>query len=446
MNSLLDRLLFRKVDASGLAIFRILFGLVMLWEMIYFMRIDFVELFFGLPDVRFSYGGLSFLQPLPEGLMWALIVLLTACCVLIVLGKWYRPAMLTFAIGFSYIFFLEKSYYNNHLYLICLLAFMLFFIRADKALSLDAKGKTERDVPMWMYNLLKFQVVVVYFYGGLAKINSDWLINLEPARTLVEGTFLDGLLGLEFATRFISYGGMLFDLSVGFLLLFRKTRLLGFLGAAFFNVSNAIIFNDINIFPYFMLGALILFADPEWTKAQVERFFPAKKVKGKKMKRKVVEKEMPRQRLLIVLGVYAAFQLLFPFRHWLIPGNVEWTGESQRFSWRMKIQHRATEEMEFQVLNYDTKTIVPVNMDAYQLNRDQKVHMGIHPEMVWQFAQFLEERAKKKLRARKVGVNAKVKVAFNGRPAKYMIDPQTDLAEEDWKLMQHNEWILPLED
>ena len=41
-----------------------------------------------------------------------------------------------------------------------------------------------------------------------------------------------------------------------------------------------------------------------------------------------------------LLGIYVAFQLLVPLRHWLYPGDVNWTDEGHRFSWRMKLRYK----------------------------------------------------------------------------------------------------------
>ena len=57
-------------------------------------------------------------------------------------------------------------------------------------------------------------------------------------------------------------GGLLLDLLVVPLLLWRRTRLFAFVAAVLFNLINAVIF-DIGIFPWLMLGALLIFFPPD---------------------------------------------------------------------------------------------------------------------------------------------------------------------------------------
>ena len=74
-----------------------------------------------------------------------------------------------FTLGFGAIFLMDQAYYQNHLYLVVLVGalFALMGLR---------RGESARR---WMVDLMRLQVGVVYVFGGLAKINSDWLAG-EP--------------------------------------------------------------------------------------------------------------------------------------------------------------------------------------------------------------------------------------------------------------------------
>ena len=61
----------------------------------------------------------------------------------------------------------------------------------------------------------------------------------------------------------ISYGGLLFDLLIVPLLLWRRTRPLAFLVALAFHLTNWYLFN-IGIFPWLMIAATLLFFPPSW--------------------------------------------------------------------------------------------------------------------------------------------------------------------------------------
>ena len=108
-------------------------------------------------------------------LHWAGLGLLA---VFICLGLFYRYSMALFFLGYTYCFLLEQARYQNHYYLICLVSFLMIFVPANAAFSLDVKlGLRERQhrVAAWPRLLLMGQVGAVYFFGGIAKINPDWL-------------------------------------------------------------------------------------------------------------------------------------------------------------------------------------------------------------------------------------------------------------------------------
>ena len=68
---------------------------------------------------------------------------------------------------------------------------------------------------------------MLYFYAGLAKINSDWLLNAMPLKLWLPGKYelplVGSIVGEKWFAYLMSWCGMLFDLSIGFLLLFKKT-------------------------------------------------------------------------------------------------------------------------------------------------------------------------------------------------------------------------------
>ena len=68
--------------------------------------------------------------------------ILAAAALGIMLGCFYRLSAAVFCLGFTYIFLMEKAYYLNHFYLICLLSFLLIFIPAGDACSVDAHSST----------------------------------------------------------------------------------------------------------------------------------------------------------------------------------------------------------------------------------------------------------------------------------------------------------------
>ena len=144
-------------------------------------------------------------------------------------------------------------------------------------LSLDAwRGRAHcpETVPVWALWLLRAQVGIIYIYGGVAKLNGDWLRG-EPMRTWlrhrVDDPSLASLVAEEWVVGLFSYGGLLFDLLVVPLLLWRRTRALAFVAALGFHLTNAALF-QIGIFPWLMIAATTVFFTPDWPRRVLARW------------------------------------------------------------------------------------------------------------------------------------------------------------------------------
>src|SRR5690606_14836922 len=139
-----------------------------------------------------------------------------------------RWACLLFSVALLYIFLLDKSLYNNHIYLFVILGFLLSFTDADKFFSLKRVATRPFAVPRWQPGILQLQFIIVYFYGGIAKLKADWLIRAEPVRSLVASLDTDNpflkLFASEAGVLFINFGGLLVDLGAPLFLLYKPTR------------------------------------------------------------------------------------------------------------------------------------------------------------------------------------------------------------------------------
>src|SRR6266480_1954295 len=63
-DSFLSRL-FSPVDIASIAIFRIAFGLILLWEVVRYFQNGWIREYFIDPQFHFSYYGLDWVKPLP---------------------------------------------------------------------------------------------------------------------------------------------------------------------------------------------------------------------------------------------------------------------------------------------------------------------------------------------------------------------------------------------
>lgn len=437
--------LFSPVDAASLGAFRMMFGIVLLWEVTRYFRYGWIEEYYVSPPLHFKYLFFEWVQRWPgTGMFWhfgALGVL----AALIAVGLFYRPAAILFFLGFSYVFLLDQGRYLNHFYLICLVSFLLVCAGGNRWMSLDRllflRG-TPETVPLWQLQLVRAQMFIVYFYGGVAKLNGDWLRG-EPVRAWLREraeeapAALGSLLSKDWMPWFIAYGGLVFDLGIGFLLVWRRTRAFGMVLALAFHTTNNFLFH-IGIFPYLAMALTLLFFDPDWPRRLLRRIG----VREPMSTPVVTAPPRPgRARdgwVIAFISLYVLVQLVVPLRHWLYPGDVAWTEEGHRFAWRMKLRDK---ESQIAVLVVDPHTGREWDEDPNSyLPPWQMDEMMGRPDMVLQFAQFLRDRH----RTRGVSdpqVYASVLCSLNGAPERELIDPDVNLAAEKRSLGPAR-WIL----
>ena len=444
--------LLKPVDGSSLALFRIGFGLIMFWEVIRYYQHGWIERYFIQPSFYFTYHFFDFVTPWPGRGMYLHFDVVGILAILIAVGLFYRVAALLFLPAFAYIFLLDKANYLNHFYLIILFSFLLCLLPANRALSLDRVLFFPRRpalVPMWSVWVLRAQQVIVYFYAGLAKVNVDWLRG-EPMRMWLAARDDFPLVGHWFTEEWVvylfSYGALIFDLSVGFLFLWRKTRLVAFGFAGTFHLMNAWLFN-IGIFPWMMIWAMLIFAEPDWPQTVWGWIRQKIRLPARGDAAPLPETfgyPIPRTSTLILIGLhgYFIFQLLFPLRHLLYPGNVSWTEEGHRFSWHMKLRDKDA------MLNIyltdprtgDTWEISP----SRDLSSRQLKEMSTRPDMIVQYAHYLAAQAENSGQPRPI-IQVNHQVSLNGRPYQTLIDPEVNLAEIQLSF-KPADWLLPLAD
>lgn len=446
--------LFQPVDISFLVFFRIVFGAIMTWEAYRFLRYDWISRYYIQPAFHFTYYGLDWVKPWPGRGMYIHFLVLGVASFCILIGFCYRLAAPLFFFGFVYVFLLDQTRYLNHFYLVCLIGFLMMFMPAHRAFSVDAwlRPKIRSDVvPAWTLWLLRAQIGIAYFYGGIAKLNSDWVHGGEPMRTWLRPLTRFPAIGPIFQSEWVVYGfvysGLLVDLLVVPLLLWRRTRMFAFFAAVTFNLINALIF-DIGIFPWFMLGATFIFFPPDLMRRFARAFMTPgavlRETRDSGQASPALETCSPltsRQKIIAgLLATYMAIQLLFPLRHFLYPGNVSWTEEGHNFAWHMKLRTKRGEAL-FTVTHPPTGQTWTVDPRDH-LEFRQVMKMTTKPHMILQYSHHLAEE-KRKQGYENVEVRARVMASLNGREPQLLIDPSVDLAKERAGLLPAR-WIMPL--
>jgi hypothetical protein len=442
--------LFEPVDISFLVFFRIVFAGILVWEVYRYFTRGWIMRYFIEPALTFTYHGFSWVKPWPGSGMYIHFFVMGVAAACVMVGFLYRFMAPVLFLAFTYFFLLDQTRYLNHFYLVCLISFLMCFLPAERAFSVDAllRRRIRTDVvPAWTLWLLRAQVGIPYFYGGIAKLNSDWIQGGEPMRIWLSPLTKVPAFGHLFAADWVVYsfviGGLLLDLLVVPLLLWRRTRLFAFVAAVLFNLVNSVLF-EIGIFPWLMLGALLIFFPPDLLRRFARAFMsPGEEFLDKETSPVSVRPaslSVSQKRVAGLLAAYIMVQLVFPLRHYLYPGNVSWTEEGHNFSWHMKLRTKTGEAI-FTVTHPPTGQTWTIKPEDY-LEYHQLIKMTTKPDLILHFGHYLAEE-KRREGYENVEVRARVMVSLNGRQPQLLIDPNVDLTKEQVSLLPAR-WIAPL--
>lgn len=431
---------FAPVDIASLVFFRIVFGLLMVWQCGRFLALNRIALYWLEPRFLFKFYGFSWVHPWPGSGLYIHWAALGLFALFVTVGFFYRLSTVPFFLSYTY-FFLDEAWYVNHTYLICLFGFLLIFVPANRALSVDAwlnpkirSGAT----PAWTLWLLRFQIGVIYFFAGVAKLSPDWFRG-EPMRTEMARNSNVPIIGHffreEWAVYAMSYGGLLFDLLIVPLLLWRRTRVAAFCMALVFHLINARWFN-IDVFPWMAISATALFFPPSWPRRILSIFGVAShQISARDWKLPARGRQML---VLSLVAIYVVIQLLVPLHHFLYRGGIEWTYADHLFSWRMMALKQSGGGF-FYVTDPNIDQTFPVNPRQF-LTKRQRLVMAYLPDMCVQFAQYLATTLPR-AGPKPLKVEAQVFVSINGRKPELLIDPNVDLACEP-RTLGRPRWLL----
>lgn len=474
-------------DNAPLVVFRVIFGFLITCEAWGAICTGWVYGTLIEPDFTFNFIGLDWLQPLPGYGMYAWFLLMGAAGFCVMLGWRYRTAMITYAILWTLVYWMQKSHYNNHYYMAVLLCWIMVFLPANRDFSLDAKrlkNFAKQYCPRWCILLLMCQLAIVYFYASFAKMHLDWIQGLPVEIWFKHKTnypIIGWIYGLDLMKWSVVWGGIFFDLLIVPLLLWKPTRKIAFALSLFFHLFNSITF-QIGIFPYMMIGFSVFFFEAE----MVRRIFidssttltnesttltnePTTLTKQENSWAKLTNNnsiEVSKQRfnhnhipldsgrsrtigwryknwVLLPVSVYLIIQILLPLRHFYFEGNVHWTEEGHRMAWHMMLRSKSG-SVSFKAKNPETGKITNISPRKY-MTKDQARAMAKRPDMIWQFSQRLKKEFDEK-GEENMEIYAIARASLNGRKTQYLIDPEVDLAKVKWERFKHADWIVPLKE
>jgi len=437
-----------KKHIAPLAVLRIAFGVIMLISTIRFLLKGWVDAFYIKPKFHFTFYGFDWVKPWGATGMYTLFAILVIASVLVTIGLFYRIAIITFFICFTYIELLDKTTYLNHYYFISVMAFLMILVPAHRYFSIDVLRKPHiliTQVPRWTIDIFKLQLVLVYLFAGISKLNDDWLIEAMPLRIWLPANNYLPVIGPLLTKVWVAYAfswfGAVFDLFIGFLLLNTKTRKPAYLMVIIFHLSTGWFFK-IGMFPYIMILVTIIFFS-ENTHLKIIGYLKSL-LRIRKEIQSITHHEYfisvnKKKLIYTVLILHFTVQLLLPFRYLLYPDKLYWTEEGYRFSWRVMLMEKGG-TIFFHVNDPKTGSRSEIINSQY-LTNFQETMMATQPDMILQFAHFLAKEYQRK------GIEAPIitadsYVTLNGSGSKRYIDNTVNLAKEQ-ENFDHKKWILP---
>lgn len=431
---------------SSLIFFRIAFGLLMAFSHIRFMSYGWVKEFYIQPTYFFKYFGFEWITPLPSPWIYIHYILIIFFSLMISIGFLYRFSTILFFILFTYAELMDQTNYLNHYYFISLISFLMIFMPLHYRFSLDSFFRPKlknRIICKWPLLVLRFQIGMVYFFAGIAKLKSDWLFEAQPLKIWLrvheDFPLIGPLLTKPLTAYIMSWTGAFFDLTIVGFLLWRKTRFLAYLGVLFFHIFTWKLFN-IGMFPWIMIFAALIFFPPDWPIRFINFFKKSKFQIHRNQKRQNIKWNLKNKIILFSFITYFMIQILIPLRHHFYPGNVLWTEEGFNFSWQVMLMEK-NGYVEYKVIETKTKKKWVINPKEY-LTPYQVKQMSTKPKMILALAHHIEEDFKKK-NIFPVEIYAETSTSLNGRRNRKLIDNKVDLTKVKDSFSPAS-WILPL--
>ena len=445
---MISKYLKKTTHAAPLAIFRIATGCMLFLSIVRFWANGWIEELYIKPKYFFGFYGLEYIKPLGN-YTYIIFMVCAIAAILVAIGLWYKQAIFMLFLSFTYIELMDKSTYLNHYYFTSLVLFLLMFLPAHRYFSVDAyrsKLLNASFIPQWNIDVIKFLVLILYFYAGLAKLNSDWLLNALPLKIWLPARndmpFIGWLFNYKITAYIFVWIGCIYDLCIGFLLWNKRTRLFAYLSVIIFHFVTAILF-PIGMFPYIMMvTALIFFSAQFHLKiiSIISRWLklPAEFIQNQQI---FILKPLALKFRIIILSIFFLVQMILPFRYMFYPQELFWAEEGYRFSWRVMLMEKAG-YAQFTVKGKNGKAIVVNNREFLTVLQEKM--MSTQPDFILQFAHLLRDYYHKNGYPNPQ-VFADVYVSLNGRLGQIFVNPHIDLAKEQESFKPKN-WILPLND
>ncbi len=386
-----------EVDGASLAVVRMITAAALCFLSTAMLVTGRVPDMFMQLGVRFSYPLATFVKPLPGNLPYAHMALISLTSAAVFVGWRTRLNSLLLCVAVVYWFLLEPLYYTDGYYLLVLMSILTAWLPVNRWMSADRqlKRETRTRVQYWQVWLVQMQLLCVYFFSGLSKLNGDWLSGAPLVERLADA-------GIGTAAHYgvaIAWSVMLFQLLIGFVLLWRRSRAPGLVLMSLFHAVD-FFWLEIGVAPLLVWSLSFIFCDPAWPRPLVDRMAPAllrlpgsnaawlslrrlgsavdsafawfddspifkrrsparkplAQMKGQTDRHAQETSELTRYCIVAWLAV----QIVLPLRYLAYPGNPRWTNDGRLFAWRGQTRELKT-ELKLSLLQQDRELLWSLN-------------------------------------------------------------------------------------
>lgn len=145
--------LFEPEDASNLGIFRIFWGITMMYEMYTLVADNFLVLvlryYLNPYNFQFKYYPFDWVELIPFPMMLIVVLVLSISAFCITIGLWFKFFAKIFFFGITYLFLLDAANYLNHMYLVCVISGVIMFMPCSNSFALfsSCKANETKTVP-----------------------------------------------------------------------------------------------------------------------------------------------------------------------------------------------------------------------------------------------------------------------------------------------------------
>jgi hypothetical protein len=429
--------LFKPVSINPLIIFRVAFGCALfIWAtgMLFSGEVynQYIE-----PHFFFHYRYFQWLKPLPGPLMYIVFFLLSALAVMIAVGFYFRLSVFSFLSLLCYIILIDKSAYLSYYYFMLLLLVMLFFSPAFRMFSIDIlrKPSIRADyVPHWCILAFKLQILAVFYFAGMAKLNSEWLFAGSPVSIWLDRLMIEW--GVDMGTRpffvisiIISWTLILFDFLLPHFLMDYKTSGKAYVILVIVQLFGFVLF-PVGYFPFLMIFSSIIFLRESLINEMISRvsyfLYDIFQFKTEifKMRGGVMLNYRNKKLFPVLIAIFFSVQIILPVALFLKWGSKKWATSAFQFSWQLFINHKEGNLEAWYYLN-DGMTRQNLNLNDY-LTEGQKKRMLTDPNLIIQFTEVLNKDYSDK----NLKLIARATISKNGGGPILLIDSEKSLEQQ----------------